>query len=124
MPELATYIGAKPRSVLNGSNSCSRRTRVTLLASGVITLQDNTARGDYVLLTDAEPNKPVAAAAIQAAGKVPALAFESVAVGDEAYTATQVRFSKTAAGGALMGHWVQAASGVGVLGEVELFNPE
>jgi hypothetical protein len=52
--------------------------------------------------------------------KVPAVASEAVAVGDPAYTAAAGKFSKTSSSATLVGKWVLAASGDGVLGEVEL----
>ena len=44
-------------------------------------------------------------------------------IGDSAYSAASGKFSKTSTNAVLCGKWVLAASGDGVLGEVELLNP-
>ena len=123
MAEMATYIGVEPRTVQNGGTALSRGTRVTLQSTGLVAQQDNTARGDYVLLHDIAANEAGAAASMQGGGKVPAVASEATLVGDLAFTATAGRFSKTATSNVAVGRWVQPASGAGVLGEVELENP-
>jgi len=119
MAEMATYIGIEPRTV-TANAAVSRGQRVTLNSSGTVDVQDNTAAGDYVAITDIEAGKVGEVASMSGGGKVPALASEATNVGDLAYTATTGRFSKTSTSNVAVGRWVLAASGAGVLGEVEL----
>jgi len=119
MAEMATYIGIEQRTV-TANAAIGRGLRGTLNSSGTLDLSAIGVAGDYVALHDIEANKPGAAASIAGGGKVPAVASEATLVGDIAYSAASGQFSKTAAGAVAVGKWVLAASGAGVLGEVEL----
>ena len=119
MAEMATYIGVEPRTGIANA-AIARGLRVTMNANGTLDIADNTVKGDYVSLQDIEAGKPGVVVSIYGGGKVPAVASEATFVGDLAYTATPGRFSKTTASNVLLGRWIAAASGAGVLGEVEL----
>jgi hypothetical protein len=120
MAEMATYIGIEPRTI-NANAALARGIRVTLNSSGTCDASGITDAGDYVTLQAIEAAKPGAAASMRGGGKVPAVASEAVAVGDPAYTAASGKFSKTSGSSAvLVGKWALAASGVDVLGEIEL----
>jgi hypothetical protein len=90
-------------------------------SSGLCAVTSATTRGDYVLAQDGAASGVIAAYDAQS-GIVPALASEAAAVGDLAYAAASGKFSVTSTDAALMGRWVQAASGDGVLGAVKLFS--
>jgi|SRR5215472_10655198 len=119
MAEMATYIGIEPRTVIANA-TISRGTRLTLNSGGTADVQDNTAKGDFVALTDGVTGQPLEVASVYGGGKVPALAAEAVTAGTAAYTNTSGRFGVTTASNVLIGKWVLAASGAGVIGEVEL----
>lgn len=116
----STYIGIEPRS-LKCNSAVGRGLRVTRTA-GVVGLSVIGVRGDFIALTDGESGQMVACASLQGGGKVPAVASETCAVDDPAYSAAAGQVSKTAAGAILLGRWTQGAT-VGVLGEIELLNP-
>lgn len=116
----STYIGVEPRS-LKCSVTVGRGLRLTR-AAGVVALGVIGVRGDFIALTDGESGQMVSAASLQGGGKVPAVASETCAVDDPAYSAANGQVSKTAAGAILLGRWTQAAT-VGVIGEIELMNP-
>lgn len=117
---MSTYAGIKPRSINIDTVAVVRGVRVKRGAGGLCTVQDISARGEYVTITDGEASSPCEAAAMEQGGKVPALASEACAVGDPAYSAAAGKFSKTSTSAVYCGKWTQAASGDGVLGEVEL----
>ncbi len=119
MAEMATYIGIEPRTGIANA-AIARGLRCLVNASGTLDLQDGTARGDFVAIHDIEAAKSGEVASLWGGGKVPALASEAVVVGDAAYTAAAGKFSKTSTSNVLVGKWILAASGNGVLGEVEL----
>lgn len=123
MANQSTYVGIVPRTIIIGGAAVARGLRVTR-AAGVCTVSAIGVRGDFVLMTDGEAGKPAEAAAIQGGGKLAVVASEAAAVDDIAYSAAVGQVSKTAGGGAiLLGKWTQAASGAGILGEIELANP-
>lgn len=119
MAEMATYRNANPVTILANA-ALVRGVRVTLNSSGSCDVQDATAAGDYVTLTAIEAAKTGAAINTASGCKVPALASEACAVGDAAYAAAAGKFSKTSTNATALGRWTLAASGDGVLGEVEL----
>ncbi len=120
MAELATNIGTVPMTVLTTAASVARGLRVTLDASGTVSVSAIGVRGDYVTETDIPASTYGAANPSGNGAKVSAVASEAVAVGDPAYSAASGKFSKTSTNAVLMGKWVQAASGDGVLGVVLL----
>lgn len=119
MAEMASYIGIEPRTGIANA-ACSRGLRYLVNASGTLDVQDNTARGDFVAITDIEAAKAGEVASLWGGGKVPAVASEATVAGDAAYTATTGRFSKSSTSNVAVGKWIVGASGAGVLGEVEL----
>jgi hypothetical protein len=120
MAEMATYIGVVPRTV-TANAAAARGIRLTLNSSGTCDAAGITDAGDYVSLQAIEAAKTGAAVSMHGGGKIPAVASEAVAVGDPAYTAASGKFSKTSGSSAvLVGKWALAASGVDVLGEIEL----
>lgn len=121
MAELATYIGVDPRTIIANSVAQARGVRVTRNSAGTTAVADNTSRGDYVTAVAIAASEPGMAFSMNDGGKVPALASEATVVGDLAYSAASGKWSKTSTGAVLLGRWTQAASGDGVLGEVELF---
>lgn len=121
MAELATYLGVSPQSITLTNVAAARGVRVTRNSSGLCAVADATTRGDYVTLRDGVASETISASPAGTPAKVPALASEAVAVGDLAYAAASGKFSKTSTNAALMGRWTLAASGDGVLGEVQLF---
>jgi hypothetical protein len=122
MAELATYVGIEPRTAIATNVAQARGVRVTRNSSGVTAVADATTRGDYVTLTDIAASSAGQVASLSGGGKIPALASEATVVGDLAYAAAAGKFSKTSTNAALLGRWTLAASGDGVLGEVELFS--
>ena len=118
MAELATYVGIEPRTINCGATPIARGLRVIVGTDGKVTLAGAAARGEFVTLTDIEANLTGAAASMTGGGKVPAVASAAVAVGDPAFAAANGQFAN--AGTVAIGKWILAASGAGVLGEVEL----
>lgn len=118
----ATYIGVEPRTITATNVAQSRGIRVTRDSSGTTAATGATTRGDYVTAQDIAASASGQAFSLSGGGKVPALASEAVAIGDLAYAAASGKFSKTSTNAALVGRWTMAASGDGVLGEVELFS--
>lgn len=118
----ATYVGIEPRTITATSVAQARGVRVTRDSSGTTAVTAIGTRGDYVTLQAIAASGTGAAASASGGGKVPALASEQVDVGDLAYSAASGKFSKTSTNAVLMGRWTLAASGDGVLGEVELFS--
>lgn len=116
-----TYVGIEPRTITATNVAQARGVRVTRDSSGTTAVADATTRGDYITLQAVSASGTGSAVSASGGGKVPALASEQVAVGDLAYAAASGKFSKTSTNAALMGRWSLAASGDGVLGEVELF---
>ncbi|SRR6266478_9437633 len=119
MSELATYVGIEHRTEIC-SVDIARGLRCVLNSSGQLALAGLAARGDYMTLTDGKSGEPVAVASMSGGGKVPAVASETVAIGDLAYSVANGQTSKTVTSAVLVGRWTQPST-VGVLGEVELF---
>lgn len=122
MAELATYLGVLPKTISLTNAACARGVRVTRNSSGLCAVADATTRGDYVTLRDGAALEVIDAVPAGTPAKVPALASEAATVGALAYAAAAGKFSVTSTNAALMGRWTLAASGDGVLGEVELFS--
>lgn len=120
MAELACNTGAVSITVTLSNASAVRGTRVTLNSSGVVAAQDGTARGDFILAQDGAANGVIAAFDANV-GIVPAVAATAVAVADLAYSAASGQFTNVSTNAVLMGRFVQAASGSGVLTAVKLF---
>lgn len=124
MAELAALTGATLISKNASAVDIVRGVRVALNSSGLVAVADITVRGDYVSATAVTASTAGAFVAMQQGAIVPALASEAAAIGDPAYGAASGKFSKTSGGGAVLcGVWCLAASGNGVLGEVQLSNP-
>ena len=118
MAEMATYVGIEPRTINLTAAAVSRGVRVTRNSSGLCAVEGAAARGDYVTLVAGAASESISAASTNGGGKVPALASEASTVGGLAYAAAGGKFA--ASGTVVLGRWTQAASGDGVLGEVEL----
>lgn len=121
MAELATYLGVTPVTITLTAVAAARGVRVTRNSSGLCAVTGIGTRGDYVTLRDGVASEAISAVPSGTPAKVPALASEAAAVGDLAYSAASGKFSVTSTNAVLMGRWTLAASGDGVLGEVELF---
>lgn len=120
MASIATYRGIQPVTVIATAVAIARGVRVALDSDGLVAAAAISVRGDYVTL-EAIPADGVGLAALLQQGSVPMVASEAVVVGDDAYSAADGKCSTTSGGGAvIVGKWVQAASGDGVLGVVEL----
>lgn len=120
MAEIATYRAVESVTVRATGTAIAKGARVALNSDGEVAVAAIEVRGEYVTL-QAIAADGVGLAALSQQGAVLAIASESVAIGDPAYSAASGKFSKTSGGGAvLMGKWTQAASGDGVLGQVEL----
>lgn len=123
----ASNVGVEPRTILNSTAAeLARGVRVTVGASGTCTVAGLAVRGDFVTnqvipisVASATP-KAGLGYSTSGGGQVPALASEAVAVGDDAFSAADGKFSKTSTSAVYMGRWVIAASADGVLGAVEL----
>ena len=87
-------------------------------STGATAASASTLRGDFVTATAIAASGVGAAVSLQEGAIVPALAAEAVAIGDPAYSDASGKWGKTSASHVLMGKWVQAASGDGVLGAV------
>ncbi len=120
MADIATYTGVTPISKPLTAAACARGLRVTLDSSGTVSASAIGVRGDYVTLRDGVASEVVPVVPSGTPAKVPAVASESVAIGDPAYSAASGKFSKTSTSAVLMGKWTMAASADGVLGEVQL----
>lgn len=123
MAEMTSYVGIVPRTVIPSAVALVRGVRVARASTGLVAVSDATVRGDYVTITSCAASEPVQVCSMQDGSKVPALASEAAAIGDPAYSAASGKFSKTSTNAVLCGKWTLAASGDGVLGEVELLNP-
>jgi len=121
MAELATYIGETSVTVTPTNVALARGVRVVRASTGLVAVADITQRGDYVTLRAMEASEPGPAQPATGPAKVPALASEAATVGALAYSAAAGKFSVTSTNAVVMGRWTLAASGDGVLGEVQLF---
>jgi len=119
MAEMAANVGQVPRTI-NANGALARGLRCTLNSSGTCDLSAIGVRGDYITAVDIPALSAGVGYPTGGGGKVPAVASVAVAVGDPAYSAAAGQFSNVSTGAVLMGKWVLAASGAGVLGEVEL----
>lgn len=120
MAEIATYRGIQEATVIATAVAIGRGIRLAKDSSGTVAAAAITVRGEYVAL-EAIAASGVGLAALSQQGSVPMVASEAVAIGDVAYTAADGKASKSSGGGAVViGKWIQAASGDGVLGVVEL----
>lgn len=124
MAELATYRGVNPATINLTNVAVTRGVRVVRASTGLCAVTDATKRGDYVTLTSGAASDTIAAVPMGDGGKVPAMASEAATVGALAYAAASGKFSVTSTNAAVCGRWTLAASGDGVLGEVELFPVE
>lgn len=123
MAELAAYTNAPLFTTTATAVAQARGVRVALNSSGLTAVADATVRGDFCTSQAIAASGVGAAFSLQAGQIIPALASEAVAVGDSAYSAASGKFSKTSTNAVLIGKWVLAASGDGVLGEVLVENP-
>lgn len=124
MAELAGSIGANFEPCIATAVAIARGSRVTLDSSGTCAASDIGVRGDYITDSAVAASESFAGIPMQLGCRVAALASEATAIGDAAYSAASGKISKTSGGGAvLLGKWTQAASGDGVLGQVQLGNP-
>lgn len=124
MATQATYAGIIPRTQIPTAVALVIGVRVTVDSSGTVALSAIGVRGDFTTLVAAAASEPVNVASMQGGGRVPALASEATTVGAAAYSAASGKYSASSGGGAiLVGKWVEAASGDGILGAVELSNP-
>lgn len=122
MADMATYIGVTPVTAKLSAVAVARGVRLTLASTGLCAVSASTERGEYVTLREGAASEVIPVAVSGTPAKVPALASEAVAIGDAAYSAANGKFSKTATSAVLMGKWTMAASGDGVLGEVQLYD--
>src|SRR6266446_4898129 len=120
MAEMAANIGVVPRTITAGAAAIARGLRTVLNASGTHDLAGATVRGDFVSAVDMGIGEVAIAYPTAGGGLVPAVASVAVSVGDSAYSAANGRFTNVSTGAAYLGKWMLAASGAGVLGEVEL----
>jgi len=120
MAEMANSVGVIPRTITAGAAAIARGLRCVLNAGGTCDLAGAAVRGDMVSAVDLAIGETGPAYETSGGGKVPAVAAVAVAVGDPAYSAANGRFTNVSTGAALLGRWALAASGAGVLGEVEL----
>jgi hypothetical protein len=124
MADMATYRAIDPIPIKATAVAQARGLRVSLDSSGTTAAAAIGVRGDFVTIEAIEASAFGAASALTH-GKVPALASEATVVGDDAWSSADGKWSKTSGGGAIfMGRWTQAASGDGVLGEVQLESVE
>jgi len=115
----ATLITGKATSVAQ-----VRGVRVILDTTRTLSVADHTVRGDYVTTTAVAASSVGAYVSMQQGAIVPALANTACAVGDTAYSADSGKFSNSSASSAIvLGKWVLATTGDGVLGEVQLESP-
>lgn len=119
----ATYDGLTLRTQIPTAVALALGVRVVVDSNGLVAVAAASIRGEFTTIQSAEASTPCQVASMQAGGRVPALASESVAVGDPAYSAASGKYSKTSTNAVLVGKWVEAASADGVLGAVELGNP-
>jgi hypothetical protein len=121
MAELASTIGVVPITVLATAVAQVRGVRVTMDSTGACAVSAISERGDFVVDQAIAASDRGIGYSLNGGGVVAALASEATAIGDPAYSAAVGKWSKSTGGGAiLMGKWVQAASGDGVLGCVLL----
>lgn len=124
MAELAADTNAVGFSVNTTSVAVVRGVRVILDSTRTVSVADHTVRGDFVTKTAIPASSTGLATPMQGAAIVSALANGACAVNDPAYAADSGKFSNSSASSAvLVGKWVLATSGDGVLGEVLLENP-
>src|SRR5260370_40948076 len=120
MAEMTANIGVVPRTITAGAVAIARGLRTVLNVSGTHDLAGATVRGDFIAAQDLAIGEVGAGYTTSGGGKVPAVSNVAAAVGDLAYSAANGRFTNVSSGAAYLGKWVLAASGAGVLGEVEL----
>jgi len=120
MAELASYNHIQPVTVKLTAVAVTRGVRLTLDSSGTCAVSAIGVRGDYISITSGAASEYIQACPMSS-GKVPCMASEALVVGDILYSAASGKISKTSGGGAVVvGRCVQASSGDGVLGEMEL----
>lgn len=127
MADPATYVGIEPRTVIPSAVALARGVRVTKASTGLVAVANAATRGEFVTLTACAASEPVAAAAMESGGKVPALAAASMtngttAIGETAYGAASGLFSNVSTSAAVVGKWTTITVD-STLGEVELISP-
>lgn len=122
MPEMASYVGIEPRTVIPTAVAVARGIRLVRGTDNLVSAAGSTVRGDYISLVAAAASEPFAAVSLQGGGKVPAVASETTTVGALAYSAASGKTSVTSTSAVLLGRWTTATA-ADALGEVELFNP-
>lgn len=125
---MTSYVGIQPRTVNITSTAVARGVRLTRASTGLSAVADAATRGEYVTLTAAAASEPVACAAMESGGKVPALTADGLtndttAIGETAYAAAGGLFSNVSTSAAVVGKWTTVTAENGVLGEVELISP-
>lgn len=125
MAELAALTGATLFTGIATSVAQVRGVRVILDTTRTLSVADHTVRGDYVTTQAVAASGVGAYVSMQQGAIVPALSNTACAVGDIAYSADSGKFSNSSASSAIKcGIWVLATTGDGVLGEVQLENPQ
>lgn len=122
MAEMASYLAIEPVTIKLTAVAVARGVRVAFDTSGTCAVAPANTRGEFVTATAGAASEFIMAFPIACGGKVPALASEATTVGALAYCAAGGKFSVTSASSVPVGKWTQAASGDGVLGEVQLFS--
>lgn len=127
MAEMTSYVGIQPRTVIPSAVALARGVRVVRASTGLVAVTDAATRGEYVTLTSCAASEPVATAAMESGGKVPALAAASMtngttAIGETAYAAASGLFSNVSTSAAVVGKWTTITAD-STLGEVELLSP-
>lgn len=118
----STYIGVTPVSVPLDSTAVARGLRVKRGSNGLYTIQDATARGEYVTLNDGvASDQNVEGAALGTPARVPMQVAAAVAVGDLAYSAAAGQVTNVSTSAVLIGKFADAQATINGFSSVDLF---
>lgn len=118
----STYIGVTPVSVPLDSTAVGKFLRVKRGSNGLYTLQDASARGEYVTLNDGAASEVVEGAALGTPARVPFVVTFSAAIapGTVAYTGANGTATDSNASGIILGKFADTATVTGQFARVDL----
>lgn len=117
----STYIGVTPVTVALDNTTVARGLRVKRGSNGLYTVQDATARGEYVTLNDGVALDFVEGAALGTPARAPFQVAAAVAVGDLAYSAAAGQVTNVSTNAVLVGKFADAQATVNGYASVDLF---
>lgn len=117
----STYIGVTPVSVSLDSTAVLRGLRVKRGSNGLYTVQDATARGEYVTLNDGIASEVVEGAALGTPARAPMQVAAAVVQGDLAYSAAAGQSTNVSTNAVLLGKYAETQATINGFASVDFF---